>query len=126
MLTGLKTKWKTFRQRYWLALGADLVVHSATKYMDGHGRCVGGAVVGSAVAIEARIEAANVAARAPTITTVDARTELEERYRSLQGRLNAGLATATASSLIAGAGLTWLLSGKPAEAQPIVLPASGP
>lgn len=30
-----------------LALGADLVVHSATKYLDGQGRCVGGAVVGS-------------------------------------------------------------------------------
>lgn len=29
-----------------LALGADLVVHSATKYIDGQGRCVGGAVVG--------------------------------------------------------------------------------
>ena len=28
-----------------LALGADLVVHSATKYLDGQGRCVGGAVV---------------------------------------------------------------------------------
>ncbi|MCG5530102.1 O-succinylhomoserine sulfhydrylase [Halorhodospira halochloris] len=26
--------------------GADLVVHSATKYLDGQGRCVGGAVVG--------------------------------------------------------------------------------
>ncbi|MCB2262570.1 MAG: O-succinylhomoserine sulfhydrylase [Candidatus Thiosymbion ectosymbiont of Robbea hypermnestra] len=29
-----------------LGLGADLVVHSATKYLDGQGRCVGGAVVG--------------------------------------------------------------------------------
>lgn len=29
-----------------LALGADIVVHSATKYIDGQGRCVGGAVVG--------------------------------------------------------------------------------
>ncbi|RKZ36372.1 MAG: O-succinylhomoserine sulfhydrylase [Gammaproteobacteria bacterium] len=28
-----------------LDLGADLVVHSATKYLDGQGRCVGGAVV---------------------------------------------------------------------------------
>ncbi len=27
-------------------LGADLVIHSATKYLDGQGRCVGGAVVG--------------------------------------------------------------------------------
>jgi O-succinylhomoserine sulfhydrylase len=29
-----------------LALGADLVIHSATKYLDGQGRCVGGAVIG--------------------------------------------------------------------------------
>jgi O-succinylhomoserine sulfhydrylase len=31
-----------------LALGADIVVHSATKYLDGQGRAVGGAVVGDA------------------------------------------------------------------------------
>ncbi|AOV17359.1 O-succinylhomoserine sulfhydrylase [Acidihalobacter aeolianus] len=31
-----------------LALGADLVIHSATKYLDGQGRAVGGAVVGGA------------------------------------------------------------------------------
>jgi len=31
-----------------LKLGADLVIHSATKYLDGQGRCVGGAVVGDA------------------------------------------------------------------------------
>ncbi len=30
-----------------LDLGADIVVHSATKYLDGQGRCLGGAVVGS-------------------------------------------------------------------------------
>ena len=30
-----------------LTLGADLVIHSATKYIDGQGRCLGGAVVGS-------------------------------------------------------------------------------
>ncbi|MFT3752603.1 MAG: PLP-dependent transferase [Paludibacter sp.] len=29
-----------------LALGADVVIHSATKYLDGQGRVVGGAVVG--------------------------------------------------------------------------------
>ncbi len=28
-------------------LGADVVIHSATKYLDGQGRCVGGAVLGS-------------------------------------------------------------------------------
>ncbi|MEC8443293.1 MAG: O-succinylhomoserine sulfhydrylase, partial [Pseudomonadota bacterium] len=35
-----------------LALGADLVVHTATKYIDGQGRCLGGAVVGSAELID--------------------------------------------------------------------------
>ncbi len=30
-----------------LQLGADVVIHSATKYLDGQGRCIGGAVVGS-------------------------------------------------------------------------------
>jgi len=29
-----------------LSLGADLVMHSATKYLDGQGRCIGGAVIG--------------------------------------------------------------------------------
>lgn len=38
-----------------LTLGADLVVHSATKYMDGQGRCVGGAVVGGEEIIEKEI-----------------------------------------------------------------------
>ncbi|HEC74463.1 MAG TPA: O-succinylhomoserine sulfhydrylase, partial [Methylophaga aminisulfidivorans] len=31
-----------------LELGADIVIHSATKYIDGQGRCIGGAVVGDA------------------------------------------------------------------------------
>lgn len=31
-----------------LLLGADIVIHSATKYIDGQGRCLGGAVVGNA------------------------------------------------------------------------------
>ena len=35
-----------------LKLGADLVMHSATKYLDGHGRVMGGAVVGSHVLVE--------------------------------------------------------------------------
>ena len=30
-----------------LSLGADIVIHSATKYLDGQGRCMGGAVVGN-------------------------------------------------------------------------------
>lgn len=35
-----------------IAFGADIVIHSATKYLDGQGRCVGGAVVGSAELID--------------------------------------------------------------------------
>ena len=35
-----------------LEWGADLVVHSATKYLDGQGRCLGGAVVGRAKLLE--------------------------------------------------------------------------
>ncbi len=35
-----------------LTLGADLVVHSATKFLDGQGRCLGGAVVGSKVLVD--------------------------------------------------------------------------
>lgn len=35
-----------------LALGADIVIHSATKYIDGQGRCLGGAVLGSKVLME--------------------------------------------------------------------------
>lgn len=34
-----------------LLLGADIVIHSATKYLDGQGRCVGGAIVTSAARI---------------------------------------------------------------------------
>jgi O-succinylhomoserine sulfhydrylase len=35
-----------------LALGADFVIHSATKFLDGQGRVLGGAVVGSNVLLE--------------------------------------------------------------------------
>ncbi len=38
-----------------LDLGADIVVHSATKYIDGQGRCLGGAVVASNDIIEQHI-----------------------------------------------------------------------
>ena len=38
-----------------LALGADLVVHSATKYLDGQGRCIGGAVVGDKALIDEKL-----------------------------------------------------------------------
>lgn len=35
-----------------LALGADVIIHSATKFIDGQGRCLGGAVLGSKELIE--------------------------------------------------------------------------
>ena len=35
-----------------LTLGADLVIHSATKYIDGQGRCLAGAIAGSAPLID--------------------------------------------------------------------------
>ena len=35
-----------------LKLGADIIIHSATKYIDGRGRCLGGAVLGSKVHME--------------------------------------------------------------------------
>ncbi len=38
-----------------LALGADIVIHSATKYIDGQGRCVGGAVIGDAETVGEKI-----------------------------------------------------------------------
>lgn len=38
-----------------MELGADLVIHSATKYLDGQGRCVGGAVVGDAETVHGDI-----------------------------------------------------------------------
>jgi O-succinylhomoserine sulfhydrylase len=38
-----------------LTLGADLVIHSATKYLDGQGRCVGGAIVGPHELLEKQI-----------------------------------------------------------------------
>jgi len=36
-----------------LSLGADLVIHSATKYIDGQGRCLAGAVAGKASIVDA-------------------------------------------------------------------------
>lgn len=38
-----------------LEMGADIIVHSATKYLDGQGRCVGGAIVGSEEILEKEV-----------------------------------------------------------------------
>lgn len=40
-----------------LALGADLVVYSATKHIDGHGRCLGGVILGGRELVEGDIHA---------------------------------------------------------------------
>ncbi len=48
----------TFMSPYFqrpLALGADLVVHSTTKYLNGHSDIVGGAVIGGARALQQRL-----------------------------------------------------------------------
>jgi len=39
-----------------LALGADCVVYSATKHIDGQGRCLGGVILGSTEFIETKIQ----------------------------------------------------------------------
>lgn len=38
-----------------LALGADIVIHSATKFLDGQGRGIGGAVVGSSALVDEEV-----------------------------------------------------------------------
>ncbi len=38
-----------------LQLGADLAIHSATKYLDGQGRCVGGAIVTTAARVREQL-----------------------------------------------------------------------
>lgn len=38
-----------------LELGADVVIHSATKYLDGQGRCLGGGIVGSHELIDEKV-----------------------------------------------------------------------
>lgn len=40
-----------------LSLGADMVIHSATKYIDGQGRCMGGAIVGDKTLVGEKIYA---------------------------------------------------------------------
>lgn len=53
-----------------LAMGADLVIHSATKYLDGQGRVLGGAVVGDAALIDQMI--AFVRTCGPTLSPFNA------------------------------------------------------
>ena len=54
-----------------LQLGADLIVHSATKYLDGQGRIVGGAVVGDKQRVGEEIYAA-IRTTGPTMSPFNA------------------------------------------------------
>ena len=54
-----------------LALGADIVIHSATKYIDGQGRVLGGAVVGDRTYIEETL-APFVRTTGPTLSAFNA------------------------------------------------------
>ncbi len=70
-----------------LALGADLVVHSATKYIDGQGRCVGGAVVGDAQRVGEDVYGF-LRSAGPTMSPFNAWTFLKG-LETLQLRMNA-------------------------------------
>ncbi|MCW8829328.1 MAG: O-succinylhomoserine sulfhydrylase [Gammaproteobacteria bacterium] len=54
-----------------LALGADIIIHSATKYIDGQGRAVGGAVVGDSELVGNQIYSF-LRSAGPTMSTFNA------------------------------------------------------
>ncbi|HEC58292.1 hypothetical protein LCGC14_0700910 [marine sediment metagenome] len=82
-----------------LALGADIVVHSATKYIDGQGRCVGGAVVGDAKLVGQEVYGF-LRTAGPTMSPFNAWTFLKG-LETLELRMNAHSASALALA-------TWL------------------
>lgn len=75
-----------------LALGADIVVHSATKYIDGQGRCVGGAVVGDAQLVGEDVYGF-LRTAGPTMSPFNAWTFLKG-LETLELRMNAHSASA--------------------------------
>jgi len=75
-----------------LALGADIVVHSATKYIDGQGRCVGGAVVGDAERVGEEVFGF-LRTAGPTMSPFNAWTFLKG-LETLELRMNAHSASA--------------------------------
>lgn len=75
-----------------LALGADIVVHSATKYIDGQGRCVGGAVVGDAQLVGEEVYGF-LRSAGPTMSPFNAWTFLKG-LETLALRMNAHSASA--------------------------------
>jgi len=77
-----------------LALGADIVVHSATKYIDGQGRCVGGAVVGDAQRVGEEVYGF-LRTAGPTMSPFNAWTFLKG-LETLELRMNAHSASALA------------------------------
>ncbi|MDC9726048.1 MAG: O-succinylhomoserine sulfhydrylase [Gammaproteobacteria bacterium] len=77
-----------------LALGADIVVHSATKYIDGQGRCVGGAVVGDAQLVGEDVYGF-LRTAGPTMSPFNAWTFLKG-LETLELRMNAHSASALA------------------------------
>jgi O-succinylhomoserine sulfhydrylase len=77
-----------------LELGADLVIHSATKYLDGQGRVIGGAIAGpKAVVADAMIPFLRTAG--PSISPFNAWVLLKG-LETLQLRMNAQSASALA------------------------------
>lgn len=54
-----------------LTLGADIVIHSATKFLDGQGRVIGGAVIGSEAIVEEAVRGF-LRTAGPTMSTFNA------------------------------------------------------
>ncbi len=75
-----------------LALGADIVVHSATKYIDGQGRCIGGAVVGDSQRVGEEVYGF-LRTAGPTMSPFNAWTFLKG-LETLKLRMNAHSASA--------------------------------
>jgi O-succinylhomoserine sulfhydrylase len=74
-----------------LSLGADLVVHSATKYLDGQGRVLGGAVCGNKVLVDEVLKFLRTAG--PTLSAFNAWVLLKG-METLKIRMEAQSATA--------------------------------
>ena len=82
-----------------LKRGADIVVHSATKYIDGQGRCIGGAVVGDSKLVGEEVYGF-LRTAGPTMSPFNAWTFLKG-LETLELRMNAHSASALALA-------TWL------------------
>lgn len=92
-----------------LSLGADIVVHSATKYLDGQGRCVGGAIVGNAADMDEAL--AFVRSCGPTMSPFNAWVFLKG-LETLRLRMDAHSANALTLS-------NWL-HAKTTETNPVI------